>query len=120
VDIKIDSSIHKGMPFKHYHGRTGVVFNVNKRAVGVTINKHVNGRIIRKNLHIATPHVKPSKCQKQIIERVKSNEAQKAAAREGKDVVSLKRQNALPKAGYFYELTNVPTTIRPLKYIDLV
>ena len=33
VDIKVDPSIHKGMPFKHYHGRTGVIFNVNKRAV---------------------------------------------------------------------------------------
>ena len=41
VDIKVDSSIHKGMPFKHYHGRTGVVFNVNKRAVGVIVNKAV-------------------------------------------------------------------------------
>ena len=42
VDIKVDSSIHKGMPFKHYHGRTGVVFNVTKRAVGVRVNKKVN------------------------------------------------------------------------------
>lgn len=41
MDIKVDSSIHKGMPFKHYHGRTGVVFNVNKRAVGVIVNKEV-------------------------------------------------------------------------------
>ena len=41
VDIKVDSSIHKGMPFKHYHGRTGVVFNVTKRAVGVRVNKKV-------------------------------------------------------------------------------
>ena len=29
------------MPFKFYHGRTGVVFNVNKRAIGVTVNKLV-------------------------------------------------------------------------------
>ncbi len=41
------------MPHKHYHGRTGVVFNVNKRAVGVIIDKEVNGRIIPKRLHIA-------------------------------------------------------------------
>ena len=41
VDIKVDSSVHKGMPFKHYHGRTGVVFNVTKRAIGVTVNKEV-------------------------------------------------------------------------------
>lgn len=45
MDIKVDSSIHKGMPFKHYHGRTGVVFNVNKRAVGVSVNKLVSFRI---------------------------------------------------------------------------
>jgi ribosomal protein L21E len=30
------------MPFKYYHGRTGVVFNVNKRAVGVIVNKEVS------------------------------------------------------------------------------
>lgn len=42
VDIKVDSSQHKGMPFKHYHGRTGVVFNVNKRAVGIIVNKEVS------------------------------------------------------------------------------
>ena len=41
VDIKVDSSVHKGMPFKFYQGRTGVVFNVNKRALGVTVNKQV-------------------------------------------------------------------------------
>jgi large subunit ribosomal protein L21e len=42
VDIKVDPSIHKGMPFKFYHGRTGVVFNVTKRAIGVTVNKLVS------------------------------------------------------------------------------
>jgi large subunit ribosomal protein L21e len=41
VDIKVDASVHKGMPFKFYHGRTGVVFNVNKRAIGVEVNKEV-------------------------------------------------------------------------------
>merc|ERR1711879_84543 len=39
VDIKANASIHKGMPFKFYHGRTGVIWNVTPRAVGVEINK---------------------------------------------------------------------------------
>jgi large subunit ribosomal protein L21e len=39
VDVKVDASQHKGMPFKFYHGRTGKVFNVNKRALGVIVNK---------------------------------------------------------------------------------
>ena len=41
VDIKVNPSIHKGMPFKAFHGRTGVIFNVTKRAVGVRVNKQV-------------------------------------------------------------------------------
>ena len=37
------------MPFKHYHGRTGVVFNVTKRAIGVTVNKSVSWEWIESN-----------------------------------------------------------------------
>lgn len=37
-----------GMPFKHYHGRTGVVFNVTKRAIGVVVNKEVNNYVVYK------------------------------------------------------------------------
>lgn len=41
MDVKANPSIQKGMPFKHYHGRTGVIYNVTKRAVGVEVNKPV-------------------------------------------------------------------------------
>lgn len=121
VDIKVDSSVHKGMPFKHYHGRTGVVFNVNKRAVGVVVNKLVNGRILAKKIHVSTPHLKKSKCQAQIIQRKVENEAHKAAVRAGKaEKKVLKRQNAEPMASYFYTLESTPETIQPLPYVDLV
>lgn len=43
VDIKCNPSIHKGMPFKYYHGRTGVVFNVTKTSLGVRVNKQARG-----------------------------------------------------------------------------
>ena len=39
VDIIVDGAIHKGMPHMFYHGRTGKVFNVNPRSVGVEIQK---------------------------------------------------------------------------------
>lgn len=42
VDIKVNGAVHKGMPHKFYHGRTGIVWNVTKRAVGVVINKQVS------------------------------------------------------------------------------
>ncbi|XP_038982860.1 50S ribosomal protein L4-like [Phoenix dactylifera] len=39
VDIEVNGAVHKGMPYKFYHGRTGCVWNVTKRAIGVEINK---------------------------------------------------------------------------------
>ena len=41
VDIKVNGAVQKGMPHKFYHGRTGRVWNVTKRAIGVEINKQV-------------------------------------------------------------------------------
>lgn len=39
--LKANGAIHKGMPHKCYHGKTGRVFNVTKRAVGVVVNKQI-------------------------------------------------------------------------------
>jgi large subunit ribosomal protein L21e len=45
VDVKVNGAVHKGMPHKFYHGRTGIVWNVTKRAVGVVMNKQVGVRL---------------------------------------------------------------------------
>lgn len=45
MDIKANAAIQKGMPYKGYHGRTGVVFNVSKRALTVTVNKLVSAML---------------------------------------------------------------------------
>uniref|UniRef100_A0A7S2HBT1 60S ribosomal protein L21 n=1 Tax=Helicotheca tamesis TaxID=374047 RepID=A0A7S2HBT1_9STRA len=119
VDIFADPSIHKGMPHKHYHGRTGIVFNVTKSAVGVRVNKPVNGRIIEKRIHVRIEHVRKSKCQKEILARKVSNEA---AKKSGEKAV-LKRSPKLPKEGYFLQSAGedgVITTIQPLPFSDLV
>jgi ribosomal protein L21E len=41
--IKMNPAVQKGMAFKWYHGKTGVVWNVTKRAVGVEVNKQARG-----------------------------------------------------------------------------
>ena len=41
VDIKVNPSQQKGMPYLAYQGRTGIVWNVTPRAVGVEVNKQV-------------------------------------------------------------------------------
>mmetsp|Transcript_20269 Transcript_20269/g.43838 ORF Transcript_20269/g.43838 Transcript_20269/m.43838 type:complete len:164 (+) Transcript_20269:151-642(+) len=124
VDIFADPSIHKGMPHKFYHGRTGIVFNVTKAAVGVRVNKLVNGRIIEKRIHVRIEHVRASKCQKEILRRKKENEAAKEEARKTGTQVNLKRQPKPPKEGYFLENPGGEgaeiTTIQPLPFSDLV
>jgi len=123
VDIFADPSIHKGMPHKGYHGRTGIIFNVTKSAVGVRVNKKVNGRIIEKRIHVRIEHVRQSKCQREILSRVVSNEKIKAAAIANKSApVSLKRTPKMPKVGYFLASPGETeiTTIQPLPFSDLV
>ena len=120
VDIKCNPAVHKGMPFKGFHGRTGIVFNVTKRALGVRVNKLVNGRIINKMIHVRVEHVRPSKCRQEVLRRVKENEAAKAAAASSGEKVDLKRHPVQPKAGYVYEIAETPTTIQPLPFVDLV
>jgi len=82
VDIKVNSAVLKGMPHKVYHGRTGVIWNVTKRAVGVEVNKEVNGRIIPKRIHVRIEHVHPSRCRDEFLNRVKSNDEAKHVAKE--------------------------------------
>jgi len=123
VDIFADPSIHKGMPHKFYHGRTGIVFNVTKSAIGVRVNKFVNGRIIEKRIHVRIEHIRKSKFQQEIIARVAANEKAKEEARKTGTKVNLKRTPKLPKAGYFVEKAGedgVITTIQPLPFSDLV
>ena len=55
------------------------------------LHPKVNGRIIKKQLHVAVPHVRPSTCQAQIISRKKENERIKSEVRAGADRVLLKR-----------------------------
>lgn len=123
VDIFANPTVHKGMPHKGYHGRTGVIFNVTKSAVGVRVNKRVNGRIIEKRIHVRIEHIRKSKCQQEIIRRKKENEAAKVKARETGEKVNLKRLPKLPKEGYYLKQAGddgVLTTIQPLPFSDLV
>ena len=121
VDIKCNPAIHKGMPFKHYHGRTGIIYNVTKRAVGVRVNKEVNGKVLEKRINLRVEHVVPSGCRTGHIARVKSNEATKKAVRsESKAKVLLKRTPILPKEAYVVKYDSLPETIQPAPFNDML
>mmetsp|Transcript_20401 Transcript_20401/g.33656 ORF Transcript_20401/g.33656 Transcript_20401/m.33656 type:complete len:162 (+) Transcript_20401:64-549(+) len=118
VDIKGDGSIHKGMPHKYYHGRTGVVFNVTKTSVGVEIMKPVKQRLVRKRINIRIEHVSPSRSRENFLQRVKENDIASKKAKETGVKAVTKRSPAQPKDGYVLEVSdeNEPVTMRPLKF----
>ncbi|CAO2822107.1 unnamed protein product [Amaranthus hypochondriacus] len=115
VDIKVNGAIHKGMPHKFYHGRTGRVWNITKRAIGVEVNKQVGNRIIAKRLHVRIEHVQSSRCQEDFKQRVKKNDELKAAAKARGEVISTKRQPKGPKPGFLVEGATIET-VTPIPY----
>jgi large subunit ribosomal protein L21e len=79
------------MPFKYYHGRTGKVFNVNPRSIGVIVNKLVGNRIMHKRIHVRLEHLRPSKCRAAFVSRIQGNDAKKAEANKAGKPISTKR-----------------------------
>lgn len=73
VDIKGNSSIQKSLPHKYYNGKTGIVWNVTPRAVGVEVEKVVGNRKMRKRIHVRVQHVSHSKCRTDFLNRVDRN-----------------------------------------------
>nr|CCA14569.1 60S ribosomal protein L211 putative [Albugo laibachii Nc14] len=121
VDVKANSAIHKGMPHKYYHGRTGRVFNVTKRAVGVRVNKVVGNRVIPKQINVRVEHVHLSKCRQGFLSRVKANERQKIAARQSGVRCQIKRVPKQPKDAYTLKCKNItPMTMAPQPFVDLM
>jgi len=121
VDIKANAAIHKGMPHKFYHGRTGRVYNVTKRAVGVRVNKIVGNRIIHKHINVRIEHVHQSKCRQGFLDRVKANELKKKEARATGVRAEIKRLPLQPKEAYTLKTNKVaPTTMAAQPFVDLM
>ena len=123
VDIKAHSAIHKGMPHKFYHGKTGIVWNVTPRAVGIEVNKTVGSRIMRKRIHVRIEHVQKSSCRTHFLERLRENEAHKVAVKAQKaEKKNLKRSPGWPAAGGIVKMNKAETveTLTPLPYEFIV
>jgi len=117
VDIVANSAEQKGMPHKYYHGKTGIVYNITPRGVGVIVNKIVGNRYIEKRVNLRIEHVRHSKCRQEFLDRVKRNAKLTREAKEKGEHVSLKRLPALPREAHHVSgAGNVPQTIVPVPY----
>ena len=100
VDIVVDGAVHKGMPHQLYHGKTGRVFNVNPRSVGIVVNKQFRNRIIPKRIHVRVDHVRISTSREGFLKRVRENDAKKTAANKEGKRISTKRQPTTPREAH--------------------
>ena len=105
------------MPHKVYHGKTGVIYNVTKSAVGVIIYKRVGNRYIEKRVNVRVEHVSLSRSREEFLRRVKDNAAKKQKAKAEGIHMHLKRQPAMPREARTIDAKeNVPETITPIPY----
>lgn len=123
------------------YSRTGIIYNVSPRAVGILINKRVGNRFIEKRVNIRVEHIKHSQGRQVFLDRVKKNEKARIAAKEkggefcepgkGKDrvlmrflfplvdTVHLKRVQTTPRTAHTVAAAtgqNIPQTIVPVPY----
>ncbi|KAL2000309.1 hypothetical protein VTN02DRAFT_3283 [Thermoascus thermophilus] len=117
VDIKVNGAVQKGMPYKFYHGKTGVVYNVTKSSVGVIVYKRVGNRYLEKRVNVRIEHVQHSRSREEFIHRVKENAIKKRQAKEQGIHLHLKRQPAMPRDARVVSVEgNLPETVTPIPY----
>ncbi|XP_059998084.1 large ribosomal subunit protein eL21-like [Lagenorhynchus albirostris] len=117
VDIKGTGTLHKGMPHKCYHGKTGSVYNVTQHAVGILVNKQVKGKILAKRINVHIKHIKHSESRDSFLKQVKENDQKKKEAKEKGTWVQLKLQPAPPKEAHFMRTNGKePKLLEPIPY----
>ena len=84
VDVVADPAVRRGMPHKFYHGKTGIVWNVTPRGLGVIVNKVVGTKTLRKRICVRFEHVKASRCRESFQNKVKAYREHVAAKKAGK------------------------------------
>lgn len=105
------------MPYKVYHGKTGVIYNVTKSAVGVIIYKKVGNRYLEKRINVRVEHVSHSRSRDEFVRRVKENAEKKRKAKADGTHIHLKRQPAMPRGERTISMKgNLPETITPIPY----
>ncbi|KZZ86679.1 Ribosomal protein L21e [Ascosphaera apis ARSEF 7405] len=105
------------MPYKVYHGKTGVVYNVTKSALGVICYKRVGNRYMEKRVNVRIEHLQHSRSREDFLRRVKENAVKKREAKEKGIHLHLKRQPVGPREAHTVSSeNNVPETITPIAY----
>ncbi|XP_057363520.1 60S ribosomal protein L21-like [Manis pentadactyla] len=110
-------TVLKGMPHKCYHGKTERVYSAPWHAVGVVINKQVQGKILVKIINVRTEHIKHSKSQDSFLMHMKENYQKKKKTKKKGTWVQLKHQPALPREAHSVRTNGKePELLEPIPY----
>src|SRR5271156_5299899 len=104
------------MPYKVYHGKTGVIYNVTKSAVGVIIYRKVGNRYIEKRVNVRVEHIALSRSREDFLNRVKENAKKQREAKEKGVHMHLKRQPLMPREARTVEMGKGVETVVPIAY----
>lgn len=118
VDIKVDPSVVKGMPHKYYHGKTGKVYNVNRRAVGVILYRCVGYKFIERHINVRVEHLTLSRSGEDARNRYNAHTKKLAECKAGgtKCVVE-KRQPVGARGAIEVSLkNNTPIEVKEQKF----
>jgi large subunit ribosomal protein L21e len=104
--------------FSSFFFPSGRVFNVSRRAVGVTVNKRIKNRYVQKQINVRIEHVKHSTCRLEFLKRLADNDAKKTAAKAaGQPAPNTKRLPQQPRPGHFVSAKgNKPTLVQPIPF----
>lgn len=100
IDIKGMGTVHKGMPYKCCHSKTGRVYNVTMHTMGITVTKLVKRKILAKRNNVCIEHIKLLKSRGSILKQVKNNQ-KKREIKKKNNWIQLKHQPALPREAQF-------------------
>ncbi|XP_014439038.1 60S ribosomal protein L21-like [Tupaia chinensis] len=117
VHIKGMGTLQKGMPHRCYQGKTERVYSVVHHAVGVVVNKHVEGKILAWRINVHIEHIKHPKSRNSILKCVKENDQKKEEAKEKGTWVPLKCQPAPLREAHFVRTNGKePELLEPIPY----
>ena len=118
VDVVTDGAVHQGMPYKCYHGKTGRIFSVCPRGIGVEINKRVRHRIMKKRVYVRHEHIRKSRSRDSFLRRVKQDLIKKQEAKKEGKIISTKRVPPQPRAAHVVN-DQEAEYLNPLRFKDI-
>jgi large subunit ribosomal protein L21e len=108
VDIQVNSSMQKGMPFKYYHGKTGKIFNISKNSFGVEIQKVIGNRKIIKKINVKPEHLKKSRSKIEFLEKIRiKDRIRRSQIDFKKKIFNFKKKSFLFNQKHFVTFTKI-------------